>query len=169
VDWCKTGTKPQCVIPWASQTDQFNARLTHLQRASVSASHLSRPTARAQLGPDVRASGPSFTRAFESPDNGVFRRQACGSFAGSIGQMSASNSNSPGWFGCVSTTTAAEYRVMAERCFKRARTTETDEARETYLQLARFWLDLASRLDGPPGAKQKKGFRLWLARARLQT
>jgi hypothetical protein len=83
--------------------------------------------------------------------------------------MSASSSNSPGWGRCVSTKTAAEYRVMAEQCFKRARTTETDEARETYLQLAQFWLDLASKLDRPPGSKQKKGFRLWLARARLQT
>ena len=58
---------------------------------------------------------------------------------------------------------------MAEQCFKWARTTYTDEGRETYLQLARFWLDLASKLDGPPGSKQKKRFRLWLARARLQT
>lgn len=59
---------------------------------------------------------------------------------------------------------------MAERCFKWARTAYTDEARETYLQLGRFWLDLASRLDdGSPGSKQKKRFRLWLGRARLQT
>jgi hypothetical protein len=83
--------------------------------------------------------------------------------------MRASRSNSPGWGGCVSVKTAAEYRVMAEQCFKRARTVYTEEARETYLQLARFWLDVASKLEGPPGSKPKSGFRLWLARARLQT
>jgi len=70
--------------------------------------------------------------------------------------------------GCVSMKTAAEYRGMAQQCFKWARMTDTDEGRETYLQLARFWLDLASRLDDSPGSKQK-GFRLWLARVRLQT
>jgi hypothetical protein len=49
--------------------------------------------------------------------------------------------------------TAAEYRVMADKCFKSARNTYMDEARETYLQLAQFWLDVASKLDGPPGSK----------------
>ena len=49
--------------------------------------------------------------------------------------------------------TAAEYRLMADKCFKWARDTYMDEARETYLQLAQFWLDVASKLDGPPGNK----------------
>ena len=49
--------------------------------------------------------------------------------------------------------TAAEYRVMADKCFKWARNTYMDEARETYLQLAQFWLDVASKLDGPPGSR----------------
>jgi hypothetical protein len=49
--------------------------------------------------------------------------------------------------------TAAEYRVMAEKCFKWARNTYMDELREMYLQLAQFWLDVASKLDGRPGWK----------------
>jgi hypothetical protein len=43
---------------------------------------------------------------------------------------------------------------MADKCFKWARDTYTDEARETYLQLAQFWLDVGSKLDGPPGSQQ---------------
>ena len=39
---------------------------------------------------------------------------------------------------------------MADKCFKWACNTYMDEARETYLQLAQFWLDVASKLDGPP-------------------
>ena len=53
----------------------------------------------------------------------------------------------------LSMKTAAEYRVMADKCFNWARNTYMDEARETYLQLAQFWLDVASKLDGPPGSK----------------
>ena len=47
----------------------------------------------------------------------------------------------------VSMKTAAEYRVMAEKCFRWARNTYMDEMHETYLQLAQFWLDVASKLD----------------------
>jgi hypothetical protein len=47
--------------------------------------------------------------------------------------------------------TAAEHRVMAEKCFKWARNTYMDEVREMYLQLAQFWLDVASERDGPSG------------------
>jgi hypothetical protein len=47
----------------------------------------------------------------------------------------------------VSTKKAAEYRVMAEKCFRWARNAYMDEMRETYLQLAQFWLDVASKLD----------------------
>ena len=46
--------------------------------------------------------------------------------------------------------TAAEYRAMADECFKWARETQTDEVRESYRQLARVWLDAASKLDGLP-------------------
>jgi len=38
--------------------------------------------------------------------------------------------------------------------FQMGGNTYMDEARETYLQLAQFWLDVAFKLDGPPGSKQ---------------
>lgn len=37
---------------------------------------------------------------------------------------------------------------MAEECIKWAGEAYTDEVRESYLQLARIWLDTASRLNG---------------------
>ena len=37
---------------------------------------------------------------------------------------------------------------MAEECIKWAGEASTDEVRESYLQLARIWLDTASRLNG---------------------
>jgi hypothetical protein len=43
---------------------------------------------------------------------------------------------------------AAEYRAMAEECIKWAGEAYTVEVRESYLQLARIWLDTASRLNG---------------------
>jgi hypothetical protein len=46
--------------------------------------------------------------------------------------------------------TAAEYRAMADECFKWAREAQTDEVRASYLQLAQGWLDAASKLDGLP-------------------
>jgi hypothetical protein len=46
--------------------------------------------------------------------------------------------------------TAAEYRAMAEECFKWARETQDNEVRVSYLQLAQVWLDAASKLDGLP-------------------
>ena len=46
--------------------------------------------------------------------------------------------------------TAAEYRAMAEECFKWARETQDDEVRLSYLQLAQVWLDAAAKFDGPP-------------------
>lgn len=54
---------------------------------------------------------------------------------------------------CASMKTAAEYRVMAKKCLKWARNTYMDEMRETYLQLAQLWLDVASKLDGLPRSK----------------
>jgi hypothetical protein len=46
--------------------------------------------------------------------------------------------------------TAAEYRAMAEECFKWAGEARTDAVRASYLQLAKIWLDTASKLDGLP-------------------
>ena len=49
--------------------------------------------------------------------------------------------------------TAAEYRAMAEECIKWAGEAYTDEVRESYLQLARIWLDTVFRLNGVATAK----------------
>jgi hypothetical protein len=43
--------------------------------------------------------------------------------------------------------TAAEYRAMAEECFKWAREAQTREVRVSYRQLAQVWLDTASNLE----------------------
>jgi hypothetical protein len=56
--------------------------------------------------------------------------------------------------------TAAEYRAMAEECFRWAREARTGHVRASYLQLAQIWVDTASKLDGLPatqnGERQKK-------------
>ena len=44
--------------------------------------------------------------------------------------------------------TAAHYRARAEECIKWSGEAYTAEVRESYLQLARIWLDTASRLNG---------------------
>ena len=46
--------------------------------------------------------------------------------------------------------TAAEYRAMAEECFKWAREAKANAVRVSLEQLARVWLDAASKLDGLP-------------------
>jgi hypothetical protein len=46
--------------------------------------------------------------------------------------------------------TAAEYRALAEECFKWARETHTAEVRASYEQLAKLWLKAAARLDRQP-------------------
>jgi hypothetical protein len=46
--------------------------------------------------------------------------------------------------------TAAEYRAMAEECFKWAREAQAEEVRVSLRQPARVWLDAASKLDGLP-------------------
>jgi len=43
--------------------------------------------------------------------------------------------------------TAAEFRAMAEECFKWAREAQDDEVRVPLQQLAQVWLDAASKLD----------------------
>ena len=49
--------------------------------------------------------------------------------------------------------TAAEYRVMADECFKWARQAQTRETRASLRQLAQIWLDAASKLDGLPATR----------------
>jgi hypothetical protein len=46
--------------------------------------------------------------------------------------------------------TAAEYRMMAEECFKWAREAKTKENRVELRQLAQIWLDAASKLEDQP-------------------
>jgi hypothetical protein len=46
--------------------------------------------------------------------------------------------------------TAAEYRAMADECFKWAGQARAEEVRASLLQLAQVWLDAASKLDGLP-------------------
>ena len=48
--------------------------------------------------------------------------------------------------------TAAEYRAMAEECFKWAREAQAEEVREPLRELAQVWLDAAAKLDGLPPA-----------------
>ena len=54
--------------------------------------------------------------------------------------------------GC-SMKTAAEYRAMADECFKWAREARTKEVRKSYLQLAQIWLNTASKIDGLPATR----------------
>ena len=49
--------------------------------------------------------------------------------------------------------TAAEYRAMAEECFKWAREAKVEEVRMPLLELGQFWLDAASKLDGLPATR----------------
>ena len=46
--------------------------------------------------------------------------------------------------------TAAEYRAMAEECFKWASEARSDAVRKSYLQLAQVWITSASKLDALP-------------------
>ena len=60
-----------------------------------------------------------------------------------------------GWLYCPMSRllkTAAEYRAMAEECFKWARETYDGDVRASYLQLGQIWLDAASKIDGLPAA-----------------
>ena len=43
--------------------------------------------------------------------------------------------------------TAAEYRAMADECFKWAREAQTDEVRLCYVNLAKTWLQAASWIE----------------------
>ena len=49
--------------------------------------------------------------------------------------------------------TAAEYRAMAEECFRWARDVSDEVVRTSYLQMAQVWLDAASKLDGLPATR----------------
>jgi hypothetical protein len=46
--------------------------------------------------------------------------------------------------------TAAEYRAMADECFKWAHEAQAAEVRASLMELAEVWLDAASKLDGLP-------------------
>jgi len=52
--------------------------------------------------------------------------------------------------------TAAEYRTMADECFKWAREPRTNEIRASYLGLAQVWLNAASELDGFHASKSDR-------------
>ena len=58
--------------------------------------------------------------------------------------------------------TAAEYRAMAEECFKWAREAQDDVVRVPLKQLAQVWLDAASKRDGqPPTRTQPEPDAAW--------
>jgi hypothetical protein len=52
-----------------------------------------------------------------------------------------------------SVKTANDYRAMAEECAKWAREARDDDVSAPLLQLARTWLDAASKLDGLPASQ----------------
>jgi hypothetical protein len=70
--------------------------------------------------------------------------------------MSEGGGTLSSWAGRRSMKTAAEYRVMAAQCCEWARKAYPEEASKLYLELVRFWLDVASRLDAPTGSKQNR-------------
>jgi hypothetical protein len=49
--------------------------------------------------------------------------------------------------------TAAEYRAMAEECFRWAREAKANAVRGPLQRLAQAWLDAASKLDGLPATR----------------
>ena len=51
--------------------------------------------------------------------------------------------------------TAAEYRAMAEECFRWAREAKANAVSVSLKQLAQAWLDAASKLDGLPPTQAK--------------
>jgi hypothetical protein len=51
---------------------------------------------------------------------------------------------------CQNRLGSAEYRAMAEECFKWAREAHSAELRVSLLLLAQVWLDIASKVDGLP-------------------
>ena len=48
-------------------------------------------------------------------------------------------------------STPDDYHAMAEECFRRAQESQTDSERHGYLELARTWLEAASKMDYGPG------------------
>jgi len=46
---------------------------------------------------------------------------------------------------------ADDYQAMAEECFRRAQEAQTDSERHGYLELARTWLEAATKVDCGPG------------------
>jgi hypothetical protein len=56
--------------------------------------------------------------------------------------------------------TAAEYRKLAGECFRLACQSKLEPVRTAYLDLARLWLETASRLDGLPSDSTAQYFDL---------
>jgi hypothetical protein len=48
-------------------------------------------------------------------------------------------------------STPDDYQAMAEECFRRAQEAQTDSERHGFLELARTWLEAASKVDSGPG------------------
>ncbi len=44
-----------------------------------------------------------------------------------------------------------DYQVIAEECFRRAQEAQTDSERRGYLELAKTWLEAATKMDCGPG------------------
>jgi hypothetical protein len=57
-----------------------------------------------------------------------------------------------GLVGAFDMKTAAEYRALAEECFKWAREVADQEVRAGYLALGQVWLDAAVKIDDLPAA-----------------
>jgi hypothetical protein len=57
-------------------------------------------------------------------------------------RMPASTRSESRWRGASPMKMAAEYRAMADECFKWAREARADEVRVSLLQLAQVWLEL---------------------------
>jgi hypothetical protein len=44
-------------------------------------------------------------------------------------------------------TTAKEYRAYAKECFVRAQETDSEELRRASLEMARYWMDAAMKVE----------------------
>jgi hypothetical protein len=47
-------------------------------------------------------------------------------------------------------STPDDYQAMAEECFRRAQESQTESERHGYLELARTWLETASKVESGP-------------------
>jgi len=102
---------------------------------------------RARMGEVCGAPRQSVAREFWG-DGAPLGDKACEKFWAVTSSTQCSGKFLGLGIGGVSMKTAAHYRAMAEECIKWAGEAYTAEVRESYLQLARIWLDTASRLNG---------------------